>query len=83
MLKYLSLLMILGVMLVGCQKDTNVITPETVDAANKHRIEVIDKDPSMTADQKQKMKQALRLVPGGPPGSGTAGGPGAAQGRGR
>ncbi|MBS1707910.1 MAG: hypothetical protein JSS65_04220 [Armatimonadetes bacterium] len=53
----------LAATLVGCQQDTNVITPESVEAANKHRIEVIDKDPNMTPEQRQKMKEMLRLVP--------------------
>lgn len=53
----------------GCERDTNVITPETVEAANKHRIEAIDNDPNMSLEDKERMKRGLRLVPGGPPGS--------------
>ncbi|MFN3684678.1 MAG: hypothetical protein ACK41F_12215 [Fimbriimonadaceae bacterium] len=65
MAKRVGLALALLLAAFGCERDTNVITPEAVEQANKHRIEVIDKDPNMTPEQKQKMKQMLGLVPGG------------------
>ena len=56
--------------LAGCEKpDTNNYTPENVAAAQKSRQEMIDNDPKMTPQQKEAMKRALRITPGGPPGS--------------
>ena len=48
----------------GCKKDTNVITPETVKAADDYRIKAIDNDKTMTPEGKKKMKEMLGLVPG-------------------
>ncbi|MCW5942246.1 MAG: hypothetical protein KIS66_08435 [Fimbriimonadaceae bacterium] len=75
LLPVLALPLLLSLGGCGCERDTNVITPETVEAANKHRIEAIDNDPNMTPEDKEKMKRGLRLIPGGPPGSEGRAGP--------
>jgi len=60
----IALLVLASWCLTGCEKDTNEITPQSVESANKHRIEVIDNDKNMTPEQKQKMKEMLGLIPG-------------------
>ena len=67
MKKEVAILAPLLVVMVGCgAPDTNVITPEAVESANKTRIQAIDNDPTMTPEGKAKMKQMLGLEPGKP-----------------
>lgn len=49
----------------GCQQDTNVITPESVEKANQDRIKHIDNDPTLDPKTKDKMKQMMGLGSGG------------------
>lgn len=65
-------------MLAGCQEhDTNVITPEAVEQANKDRMKAIDDNPDMTPEGKQKMKEMLNRGAGGASGQGGPSNPGA------
>lgn len=59
----LSLLLVIAA-LPGCKKDTNIITPETVKAADDFRIKAIDNDKTMSPADKKKMKEMLGLIPG-------------------
>jgi hypothetical protein len=54
---------------VGCDSNpTNAPSQAEIDQAKTDQIAAIDKDPSMTEEDKQRLKQAKGLVPGGPPG---------------
>lgn len=64
-----ALALAVGVFATACDKDTNNATPDTVAEAQKQREQMIDNDKTMTPEQKDAMKRALRITPGGPPGS--------------
>lgn len=54
---------------VGCDSNpTNAPTQAEIDQAKKDQLAAIDKDTSMTEEDKQRLKQAKGLVPGGLPG---------------
>lgn len=57
-------LILLALCSTGCRKDTNVITPESVKAADDFRIKAIDNDKTMSPEDKKKMKEMLGLIPG-------------------
>ena len=65
--------------LLGCDSNpTNAPSQADIDQAKKDQVAAIDKDPSMSAEDKQRLKQAKGLVPGGMPPAQSA----SAQGRG-
>ena len=69
-LKKTLLLALPLVALVGCDSNpTNAPSQAEIDQAKQDQLAAIDKDPSMTAEDKQRLKQAKGLVAGGPPGS--------------
>lgn len=69
MLLKVTLALAVGFCAIACDHDTNNATPENVAEAQKSREQMIDNDKTMTQEQKDAMKRALRITPGGPPGS--------------
>jgi hypothetical protein len=66
--KYTLLAMTLLFVTAGCDSNpTNEPTADAVQQANVKRAAAIDADPSMTPEQKKKMKEMLHLD-GGTPG---------------
>jgi len=56
--------------LAGCDSNpTNEPSQTEIDQAKKDQIAAIDKDLTMSAQDKENLKRAKGFVPGGPPGS--------------
>lgn len=56
--------------LAGCDSNpTNEPSQAEIDQAKKDQVAAIDKDPSMSDQDKENLKRAKGLIPGGPPGS--------------
>jgi hypothetical protein len=59
------LIAVFGVCLVGCDSNpTNAPSEDAIKKANADRAAAIDNDPNLSPDQKQKMKEMMKLSPG-------------------
>lgn len=73
-LKKLSILFVIpfAISVGGCDSNpTNAPTDAEVEQAKKDQVAAIDADKTMSAEDKQRLKQAKGLVPGGMPGGPT------------
>lgn len=67
-LRKLILILVPILAIAGCDSNpTNAPSQAEIDQAKKDQIAAIDKDPSMSAEDKQRLKQAKGFVPGGMP----------------